>query len=167
MKFGRWIKVDSWKKGTLDLNRLDIMHSNLVLFQCSLLVLLVHKKHMWIPLLNNYRSYRQISIIGDIDCPSPKQFYSSLTQNWFRILERILSNNWCLDATCSNKPQVSSMFKKMLFWKPINQTQSFNCGPKGPRCLTKKLIDIENSLGYPNPLSEFRPRPRNGCFSFF
>ena len=45
------------------------------------------------PLLNHYRSYRQIYTIGEMDCPTPKRFNSPLTQNPFRILERILSNN--------------------------------------------------------------------------
>ena len=48
--------------------------------------------HMWIPLLNQYRSYSQISTIGEIDCPTPKRFNSLLTQNPFPIFERILSN---------------------------------------------------------------------------
>ena len=35
----------------------------------------------------------KISKIGEVDYPTPKQFNSLLTQNPFRILERILSNN--------------------------------------------------------------------------
>ena len=35
----------------------------------------------------------QISRIGEIDCPTQKRFNSQSTQNPFRILERILSNN--------------------------------------------------------------------------
>ena len=41
---------------------------------------------------------------------TPKRFNSPLTQNPFRILERILSNKLCLDATFSDWPQVSSLF---------------------------------------------------------
>ena len=83
--------------------------------------------------------YRQISTVGEIDCPNPKQFNSPLTQNPILILERILSDKWCLDATFYNWPQVSSMFrKKKFFWKPINQTQIFNCGRKRPWRPAKK-----------------------------
>ena len=35
----------------------------------------------------------KISKTGEIDCHTPKQFNSLLTQNPFRILEKILSNN--------------------------------------------------------------------------
>ena len=48
-------------------------------------------EQIWIPFIKNYRSYRHISTIGQIDCPCPKRFYSPLTQHLFCILERILS----------------------------------------------------------------------------
>ena len=87
---------------------------------------------IWIPLVNNYRSYRPISNIGEMDGPSRKQFYSQLTQNKFCILERILSNNWCLEAPFSYWSWVSLMFKKKIFGKPMNQTHIFNCRQKSP-----------------------------------
>ena len=49
--------------------------------------------HVWIPLLNHYSSYRRISKIGEIDCPTPKRFNSPLFQSPFCILGIILSNN--------------------------------------------------------------------------
>ena len=101
------------------------------------------------PLLNYYRSYRQISTIGEMDSPTPKKVNSPLTQNQFRTLERILSNNWCLDATFSKWPQVSSMFKKKLFWKPIYWNQILNCVSKCPKRPAKKTLDNKKSWGYP------------------
>ena len=95
--------------------------------------------HMWMPLLNHYRSFRQISTVGEIDCPNQKRFNSLLTRNQFIILERILSDNWCLGATFSNWPQVSLMLKRSFFWIPINQTQIFNCGRKRPGRPQKKI----------------------------
>ena len=55
--------------------------------------------------------------MGEIDCPTPKGFNSPLTQNPFCILERILSYAWFLDATFSNWPQVSSMFKQKSYFE--------------------------------------------------
>ena len=42
---------------------------------------------IWTPLLNHYRSYRQISKIGEIDCPNPKWF-TQLFQR-FRTADQI------------------------------------------------------------------------------
>ena len=109
--------------------------------------------------VNNYRSYRQISTIGEMDCPTSKRLNSPFTQNPFRILERFLSTNWYLDATFSTWPQVSMMFKKKFVWKPINWTQIFNCGPKrlktplkkkkkktSIRYLWARKVDIHNNI---------------------
>ena len=41
---------------------------------------------MGMPLLNHNRSYKQISTVGEIDCPNPNRFNSPLTQNQFLIL---------------------------------------------------------------------------------
>ena len=104
-------------------------------------------EHFWVPLLNHHRSSRQISTIGEIDCPTPKRFSSPLTQNSFCILKRILSNNWCPGATLSEWPQVSSMLKKELFWGPINRTQIFNCEPKRPTKKNKHYITVLKDTG--------------------
>ena len=53
------------------------------------------------PLVKSYRSYRQISKVGEIDCPNLKRFNSPLTQNPFLMLERILRNDRCIHATFS------------------------------------------------------------------
>ena len=117
---------------------------------------------MWLPLLNHYRSYgyRQISTVGTIDCPNPKWFNSPLTQNQFLILERILSDNWCLGSTFSNWPQVSLMFK-FFFWTPINWTKIFNCRQKRPGRPAKKQVAY---WGY--TLAEVGPRAWKRCNNY-
>ena len=120
---------------------------------------------MWILLLNHYRSYRQISTIGEIDCPNPKRFNSQSTQNPFLILEGILNNNFCLNITFSNWPQVPLIIKKNCFWKQKNWSQIFNCWPKRPERPAKKTLDIvipEGTLP-----AEIRPRPLKQCNNFF
>ena len=96
-------------------------------------------KWMWMPLSNHYRSSNQISTVGEMDCLKPKWFNSTSNQNQFLILEIMLSDNWCLYKTFANWLQVSSMFKKKFFWKPINRTQIFNCGRKRPGRPAKKI----------------------------
>ena len=114
--------------------------------------------HMWIPLLNHYRSYRQISTIDEIDCPNHKRFNSPFTQNLFLIMERIFSNNWCLDATFSNWPQVSLMLKKKSILKTNKSKSDFQLWTETPRTPRKKTLDIENSWGYPPPPKSGRGR---------
>ena len=74
----------------------------------------------------------QVSTVGEIDCPNPKQFNLSLTQKQFLILERILSDNWYLGATFSNGPQVSLMLKKKFWWKPKKSDSNFQSWKETP-----------------------------------
>ena len=69
------------------------------------------------PLSNHYRSYGQIFIIGEIDCPTPKQFNSPLAQNSFSILERIFRKFFCLGKTFLVDLK-STRCKKKKFYPP-------------------------------------------------
>ena len=121
--------------------------------------------HMWIPLLNQYRSYRQISTIDEIDCPNPKRFNSLLTQNLFLIWERILSTNWCLDATFPVDLKCPWCLKKNIL-KTNKLKSDFQLWTKTPWTPRKKnTLDIENSRGYPTP-AEFPPWLGNQCNNF-
>ena len=102
---------------------------------------------MWMPLLNQYRSHRHISTVGEIDCPNPKWFKSPLTQNQFLILLRFSSDNWCLGATFSNQPQVSSMFPPKKLLKTNKSVWNFQLWTEMPRTPhKKKQVAIESSL---------------------
>ena len=104
----------------------------------------LHNILIWIPLFNHYRYYRQISTIDEMDCPTLKRFNSPLTQNLFCILERIFSNNWCLGATFSDRPQVSAMFKKSNILK-TNKSDS----PRRPAKKILKVFFLQNSWSCP------------------
>ena len=136
---------------------------------------------MWIPSWDQYRSYRQISTIGldqyrsyrqistigflQLECPNPKQCNSPWTQNPFHILEKIVSNNLCLDTTFSNWPQFPWYLKFKKIWKPINHRQIFNCGPKRPRHPAKKHTRYWKLPRVPP--AEVWPRPRKQCNNLF
>ena len=127
----------------------------------------INKTLIWISLLNHYKAYRQISTIGEIHCLIPKRCNSLLTQNLFYILGRILRNYWCLDATFSNWPQVSSMFRKTTIVRTNKSNSDFQLWTKTPWTLGKNTRYWKRVRPPPPPPRKQSPGAGGGDLIFF